>query len=68
MIGIFISILLFWIGAYSLAHNEVVIFAMCQGFALVWYIIGYFHRKFESQVSLYKEIKEDRTNEVSHNS
>ncbi len=60
MIGIFISVLLFLAGIYSLAHNELVIFIACQGFALAWYITGYFYHKFESQFSLYKGIKEDK--------
>jgi len=68
MIGIFLSVLLFLAGMYSLAHNELIIFLTCQGCALAWYIAGYFHHKFESQFSLYKGIKEDKVNEVRHNS
>ncbi len=55
MIGIFISILLFMAGVYSLAHGELIIFLTCQGFALAWYIVGYQFYKFELQINFFKE-------------
>ena len=55
MIGIFLSILLFMAGVYSLAHDELIIFLNCQGFALAWYIVGYQFYKFELQINFFKE-------------